>query len=217
MGHLTPKTAKQMVSSGAIKGIEINSASASQHCDFCEYAKATRKPIKKECQTPRATKFGNKIHSNVWGSSPIQTPGHKNYYMSFTDDHTRWTHLQSLATKDSVLQAYKDFEAWAKLHFEIPAFKVLHSDQGGEYLGAEFSKYLQSQGTMGQLTVHNTPECNGISECLNQTLLEWTCTLLHSSKLPKNLWGEAINHIVWLENRTITCTLPEGTTSYEML
>jgi hypothetical protein len=142
MGHIAPKTAKQMVSSGAIKGLEIESASAIQHCDSCEYTKATCKPIKKERQTPRATKFGDKIHSDIWGPSPIQTPGHKNYKVRFTDDHTRWTHLQLLATKDSVFQTYKDFEAWAKLHFKIPAFKVLYSDRGGEYLGAEFSKYL---------------------------------------------------------------------------
>ena len=38
--------------------------------------------------TPRAAKFGDEIHSDVWGPSPVQTPGHKDYYVSFTDDHT---------------------------------------------------------------------------------------------------------------------------------
>jgi hypothetical protein len=61
------------------------------------------------------------------------------------------------------------------------------------------------------------PKYNGVSEHLNWMLLEWTCTLLHSSKLQKNLWREAINHIVWLKIRTVTCTLPEGMTPYEML
>ena len=81
----------------------------------------------------------------------------------------------------------------------------------------EFSKYLHSQGTIQRLTVHNTPEYNGVSERLNRTLLEHTCTLLHSSKLPKNLWGEAINHVTWLKNRTLTHALPEGKTPYKML
>src|ERR1700678_3771725 len=98
MGHIALETAKQMVSSGAIEGIEIDLASVIQQCDSCEYAKATHKPIKKDCQTPRAAKFGDEIHSDVWGPSPVQTPGHKNYYVSFTDDYTRWTHLQLLAT-----------------------------------------------------------------------------------------------------------------------
>ena len=147
MGHIAPETARQMVSKGAMKGIEIDSASEIQHCNSCKYVKATWKPIKKEHQSPRAKKFGNEIHSDIWEPSPIQTPGHKNYYVSFTDDHTRWTHLQLLATKDGIFQAYQDFKAWAKLHFKISAFNVLCSDRGGEYLGKEFNKHLSSQGT----------------------------------------------------------------------
>ena len=128
MGHIAPEIAKKMVSSGTIEGIEINSASEIQQCESCEFAKATQKPIKKDHQALRAAKFGDEIHSDVWGPSPIQTPGHKSYYVSFTDNHTRWTHLQLLATKDGTFQAYKDFEAWAKLHHQIPAFKTLHSN-----------------------------------------------------------------------------------------
>ena len=142
---------------------------------------------KKDHQTPWAARFGDKIHLDVWGPSLIQTPGHKSYYVSFTDNPTRWTHLQLLATKDGVFQAYKDFKAWAKLHHQIPAFQTLCSDWGGEYLGMEFSKYLHSQETIQKLTVHDMPEYNGVSKCLNWTLLEHTHTLLHSSKLPKNL------------------------------
>ena len=41
--------------------------------------------------------------------------------------------------------------------------------------------------------------------------------MLHSCKLPKNLWGETITHVVWLKNRTTTCALPEGKTPYEMM
>jgi hypothetical protein len=113
--------------------------------------------------------------------------------------------------KDQVFKAYKSFKAWARLYFGIRAFETLHSNRGGEYLGKSFSLHLASQGTMRKLTVHNMPEYNGISERLNWTLLEWTCALLHSSKLPKNLWGEAITHAVWLKNRTPTHILGEKT------
>ena len=61
------------------------------------------------------------------------------------------------------------------------------------------------------------PEYNGIPEWLNQMLLEHTHALLHSSKLPKNVWGEAITHAVWLKNRTVTHGLPKGKMPYEML
>ena len=217
MGHIAPEAAKRMVSSGAVEGVEIDHTSLIQTCESCEFAKMTRKPIKKTRDDPRASKFGDRIHSDLWGPSPVQTPGHKEYYVSFTDDCTRWTHLDLLVSKDKTFEAYKNFEAWAKLHFGIPAFKTLQSDRGGEYLGKEFSKHLASQGTMRKLTTHDTPEYNGISERLNRTLLERTRALLHASKLPKNLWGEAITHVVWLKNRTPTRALPDGKTPYKML
>ena len=117
-----------MVSNGIVEGIEVDLTTMAQTCDSCKYAKATQKPIKRVREALRAANFGDEIHSDVWGPSPVQTPGLKEYYVSFTDNHTRWTHLQLLATKDAIFQAYKSFEAWAKLHHSIPTFKVLQSD-----------------------------------------------------------------------------------------
>ena len=54
-----------------------------------------------------------------------------------------------------------------------------------------------------------------MAEWLNQTILEWVRALLHTSGLPKFLWGEAACHIVWLKNRTPTKVLG-GLTPYEV-
>ena len=78
MGHIAPETIKQMVSIGTIKGIEIDSATTIQHCDSCEYAKATQKPIKKVRETPRAAKFGDKIHRMYGDPHLYKPPGIKN-------------------------------------------------------------------------------------------------------------------------------------------
>ena len=115
MGHVAPETIKRMVSNEIVEGMEADLTMPIQPCASCEYGKATRKPIKKICETPRATKFGDKMHSGVWGPSPVQTPGHKEYYVSFTDDHTQWTYLKLLVLKDEVFEAYKNFEAWARV------------------------------------------------------------------------------------------------------
>jgi hypothetical protein len=61
MGHIAPEITKEMVSNRAIDGIELNLASMMQQCNSCKYAKATRKPIKKDQQTPIAAKFGDEI------------------------------------------------------------------------------------------------------------------------------------------------------------
>ena len=96
--------------------------------------------------------------------------------------------------------AYKTFEAWAVAQQHCQAVKVLHSYCGGKFLSGEFDRYLQSQGTARKLTTHHTPELNGISERLNQTLMDWIYGLTHDSGLPKLLWGEALRHTTWLKN-----------------
>ena len=141
MGHISPEAARRLVKDGAIDGIEIDESSDLKSCDSCEYAKTTRKAIRKVREAPRAAKFGDEVHSDLWGPSPIQSPGGKEYYVSFTDDHTRYTCLYLLRRKDDTFEAYKSFEAWAENHYKAK-IKILRSDRGGEYLDGEFCKHL---------------------------------------------------------------------------
>ena len=94
--------------------------------------------------------------------------------------------------------------------------KRLQSDRGVEYISDEFDQYLKSKGTTRSLTVHNTPEQNGVAERLNRTLVEHARTMHYTADLPKFLWTESIQHVVWLKNRTTTYQL-EGKTPFEML
>ena len=41
-------------------------------------------------------------------------------------------------------------------------------------------------------------------------------TILHASRLLKNLWGEVISHVIWVKNQSATQVL-DGKTPYEML
>ena len=216
MGHIAPMAVKHMLDDSAVDGAKLNGSSTLSSCESCKYAKMTQRPIKCARVEPRASAFGEEIHSNVWGKSPVMTPGHKEYYVSFTDNYSRWTHLKLLAMKDKTFEAYQDFEAWANTQHGAKIMR-LRSDQGGEYLDGEFSKHLRRNGTIRLLTTHDTPEYNRVSEQLNRTLLKCTHALLHASKLPKNLWGEAINHVIWLKNRTTTKALPNGKTPFEMV
>src|SRR5258708_5238733 len=121
-----------------------------------------------------------------------------------------------LHTKDKAFEAYKRFEAWATTQQHCRAIKVLHSDQGGEYLSGTFDQHLAKSGTARKLTVHDMLQLNGITECLNHTLLEQICAFMHTSGLPKSLWGKALRHATWLKNWTATCLL-DGKTPFEAL
>ena len=159
----------------------------------------------------------SEINSDLWGPSPVQTPGKKEYYAAFTDDHMRWSHLELLHTKDEVFKAYTDFEAWAKTQFRVNSFQRLRTDCRGEYLSNKFNDYLAANGTKWLLTTHDTSEYNGISQRLNRVLLERTRAFLHSSGLPKFLWGEAVKHAIWLKNRMPTRALPISKTPFNAL
>jgi hypothetical protein len=97
-----------------------------------------------------------------------------------------------LCVKLGALDAYKSFKQWAITQGHCTTIKVLHSDRGGEFLSKAFDKYLTTAGTACKLTMHNTPEWNGVAEWLNCTLLERIHTFTHLTSLPKTLWGEAL-------------------------
>jgi len=216
LGHIAPTAIRAMLKDGTITGITLDEAHSTMGaCDSCEYAKATRKPIGKEHDPPRREELGDEVHTDLWGPSPVQMPGHSLYYASFTDDHTRYTTLYLQKMKAETFASYKSYEAWLATQFNAKV-KRLRSDRGGEYLSNEFSQHLKSKGTERCVTVHDMPEHNGMAERLNRTLVERVRAMIHASGLPKNLWGEAIMHATWLKNRSSTRRL--GTkTPYEVL
>ena len=198
MGHIAPAAAEQLVRKGFVAGIKIDdSTSPPTFCDVCTYAKATRKPITKERHGDRAKNFAEEIHSDVWGPAQLETINGKRYFITFTDDHSRLMHMYLLRKKSDAFSAYKTYEAWCKTQRDVP-IKVLRSDRGGEYLGKAFIAHLDAAGTHHKLTVHDTPQYNGVAERLNRTLLERARAMLYASGLPKFLWDEAISHAVWL-------------------
>lgn len=211
--HSSPRAIKNAINSGHICGIELSDFIEVQ-CTACIEAKAARKPISKIREGERATQLGGEIHSDIWGPAQTPTAGNRYYYISFTDDFSHWTTVFILRTKNEAFDSYKEFEAW--LNARGIKVLILRADRGGEYLDDDFIKHLDSHGTSRKLTVHDTPEDNGVSERLNRTLMEKVRAVIISSGLPRSLWGEALLHIVWLKNQSPTKAL-KGRTPYEIV
>jgi transposase InsO family protein len=216
LGHIAPSSARKLVQSRAIVGIELDPDSQETDCDACIFARATRLPVPKVRVSPPAQHFGDEIHTDVWGPNPVATRQGRRYFATFTDDTTRYTVTYLLRTKDEALEAYKSFEAWAITQGHCTAIKVLRSHRGGKYLSGAFDQHLKKAGTARKLTTHDTLQLNGVAERLNQTLLKRIRALTHASGLPKSLWGEALRHAAWLKNRTATRAL-DGKTPFKAL
>src|SRR6266850_2124736 len=136
--------------------------------------------------------------------------GGRRYYVTFTDDHSHYSSLTMLRMKDKTLEAYKAYAMWMYTQHSMQ-IKRLWLDHGGEYTGNEFTKFLMEQGMEHRLTMHNTPQHNGVAESLNWCIMERICACLIQSGLLKSLWAEAMNFIIWVKNCTTTKVLGDIT------
>ena len=87
LGHAACAAVKSMVSKGLVIGIEIDSNFKEEFCERCAKAKAVRKPFLKESHT-RASRFGERVHWDLWGPAAVRSLGGKSYAACRTDDHS---------------------------------------------------------------------------------------------------------------------------------
>ena len=63
---------------------------------------------------PLSAKVGEKMHTDVWGpTTPRSYDGHE-YFITFTDNYTCWSHVDVMKHKSNALTCYKNHEAWAE-------------------------------------------------------------------------------------------------------
>jgi hypothetical protein len=104
LGHISVISAHKLVQSRAVKGIKLDPNASETDCEACIFAHATRLPIYKPRVSVPAQSFGDEIHSDVWGLAPVSTPKGARYFITFTDDSTRFTVIYLLRTKVKVLK-----------------------------------------------------------------------------------------------------------------
>ena len=73
--------------------------------------------------------------------------------------------------KSETFAKFKEFESEVENH-RHKKIKFLRYDRGGEYLSYESGLHLKQCGIVSQLIPPGTPQCNGVSERRNRTLLD---------------------------------------------
>ena len=92
--------------------------------------------------------------------------------------------------------------------------KFLRSDRGGEYLSHEFGLHLKQCGIVSQLMPPGTPQCNGVSERCNCTLLDMMQSMMSLTDFPLSFWGYALETVAFTLNRAPSKSVE--TTPYEL-
>jgi hypothetical protein len=127
LGHVVQPAVIDAVRNGLIGGVELFSHTKPEFCDACMKAKAVRQLFPAETKN-RSTKYGEIIHTDLWG--PVQTASISGsiYYMSLTDDYSRETKIKFLRLKSQAFGAFKDYNT--QLQRQHPEAKIckLQSD-----------------------------------------------------------------------------------------
>jgi hypothetical protein len=142
LSHIAPDAIQTLFQSGAAEGVQLIDDGTPIICNSCEHVKSTWKTICKEHKELLAPSFGTEVHTDLWGPSPVASRGGRKYYITFTDDHTYYTHLKILCTKDQALNAYKAFAAWVQTQHGAQ-IRHLRLDCRGEFTSMEFTKFLK--------------------------------------------------------------------------
>jgi transposase InsO family protein len=89
------------------------------------------------------------------------------------------------------LYYFKTYKAEVENQLERK-IKLLRTDRGGEYFSGDFSDFCVEHGIIHEMTPSYSPQSNVVAERKNHTLTDLVNTMLETSGLSKQWWGEAI-------------------------
>lgn len=153
-----------------VTGIELDLDSKPEFCELCAKAKSNCQPFPKESMT-WATRYGERVHWGLWGPATVQSLAGHSYVAAWMDDTMQEMKLYFQKKKSETITSYKKDEAYIRMQTS-QGIKYSHSDRGGEFLSKELTECQDLQGTQHELTVHDSPQQNGVSKRGMQTRAE---------------------------------------------
>jgi hypothetical protein len=184
-GHAGKGMLKRLQES--VSGLQIeDEENYSKSCEVCAEAKMPKTSFKSS--TRRATRILELVHSDISGPVRTPTPEGYRYAINFVDDASRFVVVYLMRNKSEALEKLKEFEATygtpqtlnvgalkEKLDESQTAIqresvdtssklRALRTDNGGEYISKEFTKYCRDRRIRRELTIARIPQQNGVAE-----------------------------------------------------
>ncbi|CAI7735268.1 unnamed protein product [Closterium sp. NIES-54] len=131
------------------------------------------------------------VHIDLCGPFRVAAKDGSLFFLLLKDRHTRFVWMMLVTKKSDVL---REFQKWLVL-VERQAKKsvlMLRSDQGGEFLGKEFTDFVDSKGIVHNLTCPYTPQQNGMAEREMSTAVESVRTMLLHMGVQHHWWHLAL-------------------------
>ncbi|CAI7753309.1 unnamed protein product, partial [Closterium sp. NIES-53] len=192
----------KLVKDGSLKGLEVKGAAKEVgSCPTCLETKFTKFLFSSgtgPAKAPLAL-----VHMDVVGPTRAPSLSGSRYFLTIVDDHTRAVWVYPLKTKGEVAAAV--LKEWMQIAQRESGHKVkvIRTDNGGEFIGADFEAVLKKKGIQHQLTVPYNPQQNGVAERFSRTLQEGARTLLGRAGLPDPFWVTALRQVALVKNRVL--------------
>ncbi|KAJ9558658.1 hypothetical protein OSB04_013272 [Centaurea solstitialis] len=140
LGHINKKRVELLLKGGFLGTFDYKPF---DNCESCLSGKMTKQPFNKENE--RATDLLEIIHTDVCGPFSHVVRGGYRYFITFTDDFSRYGYVFLMRHKSESFEKFREFqnEVQNQLGRKI---KFLRSDRGGEYLSDEFGNHLMECG-----------------------------------------------------------------------
>nr|GFC50231.1 hypothetical protein [Tanacetum cinerariifolium] len=128
LGHISKKRIEKLQHEGLLNSSDLT---AFEKCVSCMSSKMARKPYTHQLE--RVKDLLGLIHTDVCGPFKIMSRQGASYFVTFTDDFSRYGYVYLLKHKHEVFETFKVFQKEVENQLE-KTIKSLRSDRGGEYM-----------------------------------------------------------------------------------
>nr|GEX30777.1 hypothetical protein [Tanacetum cinerariifolium] len=198
LAHIGKTRMQKLQREGLLESINDESFDKGESCIS---RKMTKKPFNNNVE--RATDLLGLIHKDVCGPLRHVSKKGASYFLTFTDDFSRYGYVYLLKLQHEVFENFKVFNSKVELQLG-KMIKALRFDRGGEYLSQEFKDYLSKNGIVQHLTSPYTPQQNGVSERRNRTLLDMVRSIFNLTTPPLSFWDYALEYAIRILNMVPT-------------
>ncbi|CAI6002189.1 unnamed protein product [Closterium sp. NIES-65] len=215
LAHVGMDTIRSSAKNEVAIGLDLKSATdADSPCVTCVGGKLARHTFPD--QGSDADDVLAVVHIDLCGPFRVAAKDSSLYFLLLKDRKTRYVWVKPVAKKSDALRVFVQWLAVAERQTKKSVL-MLRSDRGGEFLGKQFTDFVNGKGIVHDLTCPYTPQQNGMAEREMRTVVESVWTMLLHMGVQHHWWHLALRQGVWVRNCLERSALPPGTTPYQLL
>lgn len=212
-GHINIRTIKETISKKLIQNISLQDVDWTGYdkfqCPDCMKGKASKHKHFIGSRLKYQNDYGafEYIHTDLFGPVSDVSAIAPLYFISFTDEATRFRWVYPLQTKsaEAVYYAFDHLVRQIRTQFNVKVLSF-HMDRGSEFTNTDIRAFFLHHGILPIYTTTADSSANGVAESSNLTFLNDCRTLLTSTNLPNSLWFYAVEFATTMRNAFVNST-----------